>query len=34
MISNAINLHKICVCLPSSPNLSDKDLQRISSNLR
>ncbi len=34
MISNAINLHKVCVCLPSSPNLSDRDLQRISLNLK
>jgi len=33
MISNAINLHKTCVCLPSSPNLDNKDLKRIILNL-
>ena len=33
LISNAIKLHKSCICLPSSPKLSSKDLKRVISNL-
>ncbi len=33
LISNAIKLHKSCICLPSSPKLSVKDLKRIIFNL-
>ena len=33
LISNATKLHKRCVCLPSSPKLSFKDLKKIISNL-
>ncbi len=28
-ISNALKLHKISICLPSSPNLTNKELERI-----
>ncbi len=33
LISNAIKLHRKCMCLPSSPKLSIKDLKRIILNL-
>jgi perosamine synthetase len=34
MITNANELHKTCVCLPSSPKLSNKDLKKIITNLK